>query len=81
MKENLSLFWQNMTNNKYWIPLVLFAIFSIVGIREDVQGAFDTQAGFWFLEIFCIVVSLIIIVMTWITKDSQKDNGEPNKFD
>jgi uncharacterized sodium:solute symporter family permease YidK len=80
MKENLSLFWLNMKNNKYWIPLALFLIFSIVGIREDVQGLFETQGGFWFLEIFCIVAFLIVVIMTWITKDSQKDDGKPNPY-
>lgn len=79
MKENLKLFWQNMTNNKYWIPLVLFAVIATVATREDILGEFETQGGFWFIEGFCIVVSIIIVIMTWLTKDSQKDTG-PNPY-
>ena len=43
MKENLKLFWQNMTNNKYWIPLVLFAVIATVATREDILGEFENS--------------------------------------
>ena len=79
MKSNLTLFWENLTNNKYWVPMLVFAFMGVMATREDILGDFETQGGFWIIEGFCILGLIIIPVMTWITKDSQKDTG-PNPF-
>lgn len=73
MKENIKLFWQNMVNNKYWIPLLLFAFMALVLAKENIEGIFDnSRVVFWLMEGFFIAVSLVIIIATWVTKDSQE---------
>ena len=70
MKEDLKLFWQNIYNNKYYVPLILFAVFAVVAIVTI--NDFDSKVAFWFIEGFCIICFFVVIIGSWVTKDSQK---------
>ena len=74
MKENLKLFWQNITNNKYWIGLIIFAFMITELTREKINGYFDgSKFGYWLCLSILVAGFLGVLVGAWLTRDSQKE--------
>jgi uncharacterized membrane protein len=73
LKQNISLFWKNILANKYWLPIVIFVIIQIAAAQEEIRGVFDAPVG-WFVAIegFSFGVIMVILIMAYIQRDSQK---------